>query len=553
MTRTTRLGALACGVLAIGCSSLDVGNSNAPDRERAISRGTDLVSLLGGAMQNWVLAQQGETPAIATSTMALQFSMSWGNFGSRVYSSVPRVQFNNAATDPNIGIVNTPWYNNYGTIASSNIALAQIRAGVVPVVDGQDQTVLARSVARFLQGASMANIALFFNQGLYADENTPQDSAQFISRQAMRDSALAKLDSAIALAGTGSFTLPETFLLTTGWTSTQLRQVANTEAARLLAYFPRSAAENAQVPWARVAQYASRGLSAGTAFSPTIRGDQNVFYDGWKAYVGMWDNWMRVNQRVVRLLDPSQPTPYPTTGRPPAPVSPDARFDPTPRTAAAIGSETADFIYVPFDFFNPARGRYHFSDVGYNRYGCHGFSAPDGGGLCEVPIRIAAENDLLWAEALVRSGGSRSQAAQLINNSRVTRGRLPALTGAEAGAGNIPGLAPLAGADNNDVLLRAIFFASPPSRWWRRTTWRARRASSRCRRASWRRCAGRSTRSAVPTASPGASRARRTSRRSSSRCRATIGGQPVSGPGAVLDDARAANAAARRQRWLPRN
>jgi len=38
---------------------------------------------------------------------------------------------------------------------------------------------------------------------------------------------------------------------------------------------------------------------------------------------------------------------------------------------------------------------------------------------------------LLWAEGLLRSGGSAVQAAGLINNSRVGRGGLPALTGAE--------------------------------------------------------------------------------------------------------------------------
>jgi hypothetical protein len=38
----------------------------------------------------------------------------------------------------------------------------------------------------------------------------------------------------------------------------------------------------------------------------------------------------------------------------------------------------------------------------------------------------------MWAEALIRSGGSKVTAAQKINNSRVTRGGLAALTGAEA-------------------------------------------------------------------------------------------------------------------------
>jgi hypothetical protein len=40
-------------------------------------------------------------------------------------------------------------------------------------------------------------------------------------------------------------------------------------------------------------------------------------------------------------------------------------------------------------------------------------------------------NDLLWAEGLIRSVGASAQAAGLINNSRVGRGGLAALTGAE--------------------------------------------------------------------------------------------------------------------------
>jgi hypothetical protein len=40
-------------------------------------------------------------------------------------------------------------------------------------------------------------------------------------------------------------------------------------------------------------------------------------------------------------------------------------------------------------------------------------------------------NDLLWAEGLLRSGGSAVTAAGKINNSRVARGGLSTLTGAE--------------------------------------------------------------------------------------------------------------------------
>jgi hypothetical protein len=89
---------------------------------------------------------------------------------------------------------------------------------------------------------------------------------------------------------------------------------------------------------------------------------------------------------------------------------------------------------VTYENFNPARGRYHFSNVGHNRYHRHGVLDPTEGGVGTVPFLLAAENDLLWAEGLVRSGGSRAQAAQLINKTRVGRGQLPALTGSETSA-----------------------------------------------------------------------------------------------------------------------
>jgi hypothetical protein len=40
---------------------------------------------------------------------------------------------------------------------------------------------------------------------------------------------------------------------------------------------------------------------------------------------------------------------------------------------------------------------------------------------------LAAENDLLWAEALVRTGGDLTLAAAKVNNTRVGRGQLPAV------------------------------------------------------------------------------------------------------------------------------
>ena len=51
-----------------------------------------------------------------------------------------------------------------------------------------------------------------------------------------------------------------------------------------------------------------------------------------------------------------------------------------------------------------------------------------------APVYVRAMNDLLWAEGLTRSGGNLAQAAALINNTRVNRGHLSALTGGEGAA-----------------------------------------------------------------------------------------------------------------------
>jgi hypothetical protein len=462
LSSKTSWSVLVAGIVAVtaSCASLDIENPNAPDRTRALALPGDVVNLVGGAFLNWYHSTQDETPSVATSAMASTTSISWGNFGSRKYSSVPRVAFNNVATDADIDLVNTPWYYNYGALVSANLALGQVADPAVFNETNADLGKMVKAAATFIQGGALSNIALFFNQGFIVDETTDASTVGFSPRDAVRDAAIAKLDAAIALAtasGT-SFTLPNTYLNISGWTNVQLAEVANTQAARTLAYFPRTRAEMGAVDWAKVASYASKGISGGPApFDPSIVGDANFWWDGMKLIGGDWDTWNRVNQRVVNEIDPAQPLTYPATGSPPAPSTPDARFDATPRGEIVVGASAKDFVYITYHVFNPARGRYHFSNVGHNRYSYHSY-AWDSYALGTVPFLLRAENDLLWAEGLIRSNGSRTQAASLINKSRVTRGALPALTGTETSATGMRGLATLSGTDNNDILLRAIYY-----------------------------------------------------------------------------------------------
>jgi hypothetical protein len=60
-----------------------------------------------------------------------------------------------------------------------------------------------------------------------------------------------------------------------------------------------------------------------------------------------------------------------------------------------------------------------------------GENLPGQDGTGQDPFYTRWMNDLIWAEGLIRSGGSAATAAARINSSRVGRGNLPALTGAE--------------------------------------------------------------------------------------------------------------------------
>ncbi len=462
------------------CASLDVENPNAPDRTRALGEAADITNLLGGAFYNWYFAQQNYAPSIPTGVMASHNSMSWGNWGARFYSSVPRRGFQNDQADVNSNeLGENPWYGNYSALVAANLAVTQaLDEDIFPADDEELQASAEMIVAasRFIQGSATGNIALFYNQGFVVDETSPAgETPPFLSADKVRDSALKKLDAAIAAAtATGvDFTLPTGFLNIAGWSNEQLAQMANTEAARLIAYFPRTAADLAAMSaadWGRVESYARAGIT----FNPSIGGDNTNWFDGYKNVAADWDTWVRVNQRVVALLDPSQPTSYtfdcPVAGTgctspAPQPASLDQRYDPTPRNDASAGSlVTKDFLYITYDNFNPARGRYHFSQVGHNRYQCHGILSADGGGLCPVPFRIVAENNLLLAESLVRQNKNLTEAATLINNSRVTRGGLPALTGTAADLTVTAGLHPTTYGTLNvpagvqSILMRAIMY-----------------------------------------------------------------------------------------------
>jgi hypothetical protein len=201
-------------------------------------------------------------------------------------------------------------------------------------------------------------------------------------------------------------------------TSAMLARAANTMAARTMVYTARTPAENAAVNWAKVVSYAEKGLSGrlvpGRRTTFTVVGDNN-----WYSYIAFYGDeptWLRVDMRLINILDPNSPSKFNGT-IPPAGTSADARL-------------ASDFQFHGAVIGDPARGVFMQSPYSHKRYRFHARTSPSAA-TGPVPYVLQAENDLLWAEGLIRSGGSLATAASLINKTRVTRGQLAPATAAD--------------------------------------------------------------------------------------------------------------------------
>ncbi len=469
------LGAVAVLAALSGCKSLEIENPNEPDAATALSDPSAVEAVAAGAMRTWFNAWEGITAAGPMSAMARSYSSSWNNANMNFYSSIdnptaPSAQWNRNSrgwqNDPAAAArTSVEWFwmggpnqvpvvypGFYSALSSATDALIAIRKNNVVVRNAAD-TRRAEAIALLMQGASLMGIALNYDKGFIVDENTDLLSLAYSNRKEIRDAAVAKLQDAVTVANANTF---ETLSAWSGggarYSNTQVARLASTMAAMTLAYYPRNAAENAQVDWARVAQLASAGIgaSAGAPFDLVFVADG---CNAWCPEILTWFNFFdsgRLSTRVGHLLDPATQTdPWPFPNGSPQPNSADRRlgdgsfgdedmvegFGTVPKTA----NGGTDFAWTANGaVFRPDRGNYHQSNLTHIRYdqtGNHGASGMYGGFGPATTIS-AAQNDLLWAEALLRqSAPNAALAATLIDRTRVTRGGLPSAAVTMVGVG----------------------------------------------------------------------------------------------------------------------
>ncbi len=453
VTRLVRGLGLLIAVTAAGCKSLDIQNPNAPDAVRALADPSALEAVASGSLRTWMNTYM-TNPATVLCTQANSCSASWNNDNMRHYSDITGTSSDCPqrcpwANDPSAVPRDSPlnfWAGYYSALSSANDVLKAIRQNKLVIVDAPT-TKRTETIAQMMQAANMAEIAINYDKGYIAFDSTDLTALVYVDRKQMRDAALAKLDATIALANANVFTTPAGWTNGTAYTNVQIAKIANTMAARLLAYWPRNAAENGAVDWARVASYASKGMSSGGRFDFIFTGD------GCTAFCPEMLTWFddptsgRVHTRIAHMMDPSQKDPFDSiAGGSAPPNSPDKRYgDGSYGTASMVGGygnipKTAkagtDFMWSSQNVMRPSRGQYHQSNTGFIRWDCDGQDDANsiGYGYCPYPVHTAAQNDLIWAEALIHTGDL-ATAAALINNSRVTRGGLPPASAADGVAG----------------------------------------------------------------------------------------------------------------------
>jgi hypothetical protein len=437
MRRLTRILGAAALAAAGACQDLAVENPNEPDRERATRQPTSAESFVASSFRSWwPVAGHDDYPSWALATISREITSGFADFGQLELSAEPRSSWNNSPVNARNNVSEEPWYGLYSTISSVNDALVAIDDGLV--IGDAARTARTKAVGKFMQGISHGYLALYFDQAIVVDETVLLDtitSPTFVPYDQVADAAIAQLDAAITTAGTANFTLPVESWLFQAMSRDEFVRLANSFAARILAYTPRTPAERAAVDWAEVIRRVDAGIR--TDFAPA--GQPDI----------LWDDWKRLVARV-RTGPPSdfgRPS-YWTLG--PAdstngfvnwaatPVANRVAFQIRTKDRRIHGATpTTPGKYVGYNasnIFQVARGTYRFSHYYFLRYGT-GTSWNTG----ILPDMLVAEMDLLKAEALIRLNRA-TEAVPLINKTRVANGQLPPVT--IDGPPNEPGCVP---------------------------------------------------------------------------------------------------------------
>lgn len=397
------------------CSKdLEIKNENSPDLALVYGSASDVEGLVT-SLYNTIYTQEHSYGGIEMmlAVASDNVTCSYGNAGMRDFSYEPRIAWNNSPSYSNRTQTYDYFNGQYSAIVTASNILKGIDGGLT-----LSNNPRAIAFSKFALGVAYGNLSLAFDKTWITDNKITVEQGILSTTSSYKDvanAALGYFDEALAQATANSFTIPASWLGTSGdYSSADFVKLVNTSAARLLSYSPRNSTENAAVDWNKVKQYADAGITSDFV----VEQDGYVnWYDEAGDYL-TYTGWGQADMYTINMLDPTQPqhwTDIATFPHPPASTNPlDKRLN-------------TDFAYLASNTFIAARGYYHFSNYRNKRY-----DAVYLAGVGPKPEIYKTENDLLRAEARVYTGDLSGAAAIINASTYVTRGQLPAVAAVQS-------------------------------------------------------------------------------------------------------------------------
>jgi hypothetical protein len=448
------LAAAAATSLAMlsACKSdevLGVENQNNPDVARAFATPDGVENVLKNGFNQIFGATHATSTAIwpAAQATALESYGSVANFGLAQRGAIPRSVVDNTRGNPTAAENYRDFRELYlrGRLISNAIAAFDVLRANNGSIGTKFQDLRARSFGFFAMGMSNAEGALMYDSvGVVTPLLASREVPPLTGYGASMTAALAQLDSAIAIANsTTSLSTQEgggasalAGFLPIEWMRTVATPVSLADYVRLIhsmkarfrAGVARNPAERAAVDWNAVVTDASNGITSDWVLAL----NSGLGWTGsWLNQMAVASSWSGMTPAIIGMADTTggYATWIATERGSRAPFliqTPDARFpkgDTRTAQTAASPASSANLPSVYFrarkpgeDIFGEAYGNSYYDHVRFASYRA-------GSSIGNWVWMARAENDMLWAEGLMRLNRD-GEAVALINLTR-TANSLP--------------------------------------------------------------------------------------------------------------------------------
>ncbi len=466
--RVLGVGVVAAIAATTACTDLDVANLNDPDRFRALADPSDVDVLIGNTYRTIIRAAHGSQtgpgyPSSGISGMSDELGIASQNGRAQDRAMIPRIRFDNEAGQeyPGHWTLRRPWDNYYVAISAAVDGLQAIEDGNLQIGPDGANTRRAQIFGHFIIGVGHLYTAMQFDKGYWYDfgmelaedldfRNMEAAGFGWVQYDDMAARARQKLVDVVEMIESGpEFTLSEQWFNTIGETSEDLKAIVHTYIARSHVYTPRTPEERAAVDWEAVLYHAERGVQQD--WGPGRSRNDLGWWTDYQERIRFGGD-ARIHPKLVGPADTSGAyqawlaTPH-AERTPFFVATPDRRF-PTaavnnliPRDASNtnLNEPRAGVVFqyrtgnIASASFAPWQNSAYTSNLGGS---LADFRPAEG---VTMQFMRPIELDFFRAEAYYRLG-NRQAAADIINQTRTTRGQLPAVTvnGVPASPGCVP-------------------------------------------------------------------------------------------------------------------